>query len=141
MAVTTRTQHELAMRNPAFSELLPVRDFLDGAMVRTSGAFVAGYELAGIHSFYASGDDRRQLKSLLEALLRSLPEVAMRLQLRFEILEGLGDLLTRYNQFQSNPNPNVQALDRVRRKDEDLAGPVVRLRHVDGDHRRVPQLR
>jgi hypothetical protein len=30
MAVTTRTQHELAMRNPAFSELLPVRDFLDG---------------------------------------------------------------------------------------------------------------
>jgi hypothetical protein len=38
----------------------------------------------------------------------------MRLQLRFAILEGLGDLLTHYNQSQSNPNPNVQALDRVR---------------------------
>ncbi len=114
MAVTTRTQHELSMRSPAFSELLPVRDFLDGVMVRTSGAFVAGYELGGIHSFYSSGDERRLVKSLLEALLRSLPEVAMRLQLRFEILEGLGDLLPRYNQFQSNPNPNVQALDRVR---------------------------
>ncbi len=114
MAVTTRTQHELSTRNPAFSELLPVRDFLDGVMVRTSGAFVAGYELGGLHSFYASAEDRQQVKSLLEALLRSLPEVAMRLQLRFEILEGLGDLVARYNQFQSNPNPNVQALDRVR---------------------------
>lgn len=113
MAVT-RIQHEISMRNPAFSELLPVRDFLDGVMVRTNGAFVAGYELGGIHSFYSSGDDRRQIKTLLEALLRSLPEVAMRLQLRFEIVEGLGDLLARYNQFQSNPNPNVQALDRAR---------------------------
>src|SRR4030095_15432605 len=99
MAITTRTQHELSTRNPAFSELLPVGDFLDGVMVRTSGAFVAGYELGGIHSFYASGDDRRQVKSLLEALLRSLPEVAMRLQLRFEILGGLGDLLLHYNQL------------------------------------------
>jgi hypothetical protein len=70
--------------------------------------------LEGIHSFYASSDDRRQVKSLLEALLRSLPEVAMRLQLRFEILEGLGDLIARYNRFQSNLNPNVQTLDRVR---------------------------
>src|SRR5262245_47421318 len=114
MAVKTQAQHELQMRNPAFAELLPVRDFLDGVMVRTSGAFVAGYQLGGIHSLYASDDDRRQVKGLLEALLRSVPEVAMRLQVRFEILEGLGDLLARYNQSQCNPNPNVQAVDRVR---------------------------
>jgi hypothetical protein len=38
MAVTTRTQHELSMRNPAFAELLPVRDFLTKRWSLTSGA-------------------------------------------------------------------------------------------------------
>ncbi|PYV36766.1 MAG: hypothetical protein DMG06_30005, partial [Acidobacteria bacterium] len=110
----TLAQHETCLRNPAFCELLPVRDFLDGVMIRTSGAYVAGYELGGLHSYYDSEGQREHLKTLLEALLRTLPELSMRLQVRFEITEGLGDLLAQYNQAQRNPNPSVQALDRIR---------------------------
>ena len=124
MTAMTRTQHEASLRSPAFCELLPVRDFLDGVMVCTNGAYVAGYELEGLHSYYDSEAQRLHIKSLLEALLRNLPELAMRLQVRFEITQGVGDQLVRYNQAQQNPNPNVQALDRIRTeawrcKDED----------------------
>src|SRR4029453_9328976 len=109
MAVTTTARHEASLRNPALCELLPVRDFLNGVMIRTSGAFVAGYQLGGLHSLYDSDDQRQHIKSLLEALLRTLPEQAMRLQVRFEIVEGLEGLLAEYSQSQRNPNPNVQA--------------------------------
>ena len=107
-------KHEAELRDPAFCELLPVRDFVDGVMIRTNGAYVAGYELGGLHSYYDSDTQRQHLKGLLEALLRTLPELAMRLQVRFEIVEGVEDLLGRYNQSQRNPNPSVQALDRIR---------------------------
>ena len=53
-------------------------------------------------------------RELLEALLRTLPELSMRLQIRFEIIEGVGDLLSHYTQAQRNPNPNVQ--EPVRRR-------------------------
>ena len=36
----------------------------------------------------------------------------MRLQARFEISEGTGDLIGRYNREQRNPSPVLQALDR-----------------------------
>lgn len=114
MAAMTRATYEDSLRNPAFCELLPVRDFLDGVMIRANGAYVAGYELSGLHSYYDSDQQRQHLKMLLEALLRTLPELSMRLQMRFEIIEGVGDLLSHYTQAQRNPNPNVQALDRIR---------------------------
>ncbi len=44
MPLTLR-EYEDSMHQPALCELLPVRDLLDGVMIRTSGAFVAGYEL------------------------------------------------------------------------------------------------
>lgn len=108
MIAMTRTRHEASLRSPAFCELLPVRDFLDGVMVCTNGAYVAGYELEGLHSYYDSEAQRDHIKSLLEALLRNLPEFAMHLQVRFEITQGIGDLLAHYNQAQQNPNPNVR---------------------------------
>ena len=40
----TRRQWEDSLRQPALCELLPVRDYLDGCIVRTNGSFVAGYE-------------------------------------------------------------------------------------------------
>jgi len=43
----------------------------------------------------------------------------MRLQLRFEIAEGTGDLMNRYQAQQRNPSVVLQALDRPR---GDLAG-------------------
>jgi hypothetical protein len=41
----TLEQHERKLHDPALCEQLPVRDYLDNIVVRTNGAFVAGYEL------------------------------------------------------------------------------------------------
>jgi type IV secretory pathway VirB4 component len=94
-------------------EQLPVRDYLDNLVVRTNGALVAGYELRGIHSYFAIDAERNQNKLMLDALLRTLPEQSMRLQLRFEMVEDLGNLLDRY-QRQSSENETVRKLDEVR---------------------------
>lgn len=111
---TTFEQHEASLHQPAFCELLPVRDILDDVIVRTTGAFVAGYELSGINSYYHNEDGRNRTKMALEALVRSLPERSMRMQLRFEITEGLGDLRERYRLQLRNQNPTLAALDRLR---------------------------
>jgi hypothetical protein len=110
----TIKQHERSLHQPAFCELLPVRDILNDIIVRTTGAFVAGYELSGINSYYHNDEGRNRTKTALEALIRSLPERSMRMQVRFEITEGLGDLLDRYKQELRNENPTLLALDRAR---------------------------
>ena len=92
----TIEQHRASLHQPAFSELLPVRDILNDVIIRTTGALVAGYELSGINSYYHNDDGRNRTKLALEALIRSLPERSMRMQVRFEIAEGLGDLRERY---------------------------------------------
>ena len=111
---TTIEQRERSLHQPAFSELLPVRDILHDVIVRTTGAFVAGYELSGINSYYHNDEGRNRTKVALEALIRSLPERSMRMQARFEITEGLGDLLDSYKQQLRNENPTLLALDRAR---------------------------
>ena len=113
MPLTLR-EHENSMHQPALCELLTVRDFLDGVMVRTNGAFVAGYELGGMNSYYHGDEMRNRMKGSLEALARALPERSMRMQVRFEIVEGLGDLRQRYNREQRSGNPVLQELDRMR---------------------------
>ena|SRR5438477_12440787 len=80
---TTIEQRERSLHQPAFSELLPVRDILHDVIVRTTGAFVAGYELSGINSYYHNDEGRNRTKVALEALIRSLPERSMRMQARF----------------------------------------------------------
>ena len=107
-------QHRASLHQPAFSELLPVRDILNDVIIRTTGALVAGYELSGINSYYHNDDGRNRTKLALEALIRSLPERSMRMQVRFEIAEGLGDLRERYQQQLRNQNPTLLALDRLR---------------------------
>lgn len=111
---TTIEQRERSLHQPAFCELLPVRDILHDVIVRTTGAFVAGYELSGINSYYHNDEGRNRTKVALEALIRSLPERSMRMQTRFEITEGLGDLLDNYKQQLRNENPTLLALDRAR---------------------------
>jgi hypothetical protein len=81
----TVEQHERSLHQPAFCELLPVRDIMHDVIIRTTGAFVAGYELSGINSYYHSDEGRNGTKMALEALIRSLPERSMRMQVRFEI--------------------------------------------------------
>src|SRR5262249_38766082 len=88
--VTTSRQHELIMRNPGLCDELRIRDILDDVVVMTSGAFVAGYELGGLHSHYHTDEMRNRAKESLEAVLRSMPERSRRLHLRCEICEDSG---------------------------------------------------
>ena len=73
-----------------------MRDYLDGILVQVDGSFVAGYELTGLASYYHDDEMRNRSKHALEALVRSLPERSMRLQVRFEITEGIGEARTLY---------------------------------------------
>ena len=110
----TAEQHERKLTDPALCEQLPVRDYLDNIVVRTNGAFVAGYELSGLASYFASDEGRDRGKLMLEALLRSLPEQSMRVQFRYEVVEDLGDLLDRYIAGQHSEHDEVIALDGLR---------------------------
>lgn len=110
----TRHQWEESLRQPAFCELLSIRDYLDNIMVRTNGSFVAGYEAVGLNTFYHDDDTRNRTKETLESLIRSLPERSMRMQVRFEIGEGNGNLTERYAREQRTENAVLQALDRER---------------------------
>jgi len=109
----TQAEHDRSLRAPAVCELLPLRDLPAGEniMVRTSGAFVAGYELRGILAYFATDGDRNQNKSMLEAMFRSIPDVSMRLQFRYEVSERLGDLLNAYVRDQRAEQSEVMALD------------------------------
>src|SRR5258708_30012034 len=109
----TYAEHEKHMQLPAVCELLPLRDLPDGdnIMVRTNGAFVAGYELKGVLSYFATDSDRNDAKAKLEALFRSVPDVSMRLQFRYEISEHLGDLFKGYIDQQRTEIAEVMALD------------------------------
>src|SRR5262245_66276849 len=73
-SVTSSKQHELEQHNPALCEELRIRDILDDVVVMTSGAFVAAYELSGVHSYYHTEEMRNRAKESFEAVLRSMPE-------------------------------------------------------------------
>src|SRR5580698_9486256 len=109
----TNTEHERKMKAPAVCELLPLRDLPlgDNIIVRTNGAFVAGYELKGILAYFATDGDRNQNKSMLEALFRSVPDVSLRIQFRYEISEHLGELLDSYVHQQRTQQSHVMTLD------------------------------
>jgi len=113
MPVTLR-QWEDSLRQPALCELLPVRDYLDGCIIRTNGCFVAGYETSGLNTFFHADEMRNRTKDVLEALVRSLPERSMRMQVRYEVIDGYGDLTERYVKEQRVENAVLQALDRER---------------------------
>lgn len=110
----TVADHEREIEEPALCEQLPVRDYLDKVMVRTSGAFVAGYRLGGLAAYFVADEERDRAKYLLGALLRSLPEQSMRLQLRAELVEDLGDLVPAYAGRHQSSNEVAQALDAER---------------------------
>ena len=107
----TTSQYANSLKQPPLCEQLKIRDILDDVMVQSNGAFVAGYKVSGINSYYASDDDRNRTKSALETLVRSLPERSMRMQARFEICEGTDDLVDRYGREQRNTNAILKALD------------------------------
>jgi len=110
----TLDQRETKVREPALCEQLPVRDYLDNVVVRTNGSFVAGYELKGLTSYFATDEGRNRGKLMLEALLRSLPEQSMRVQFRYEVVEDLGSLLDQYVSNQRSEHAETCALDELR---------------------------
>ena len=130
----TLEKHERKLHDPALCEQLPVRDYLDNVVVRTNGSLVAGYEMKGLTSYFASDEGRDRGKLMLEALLRSLPEQSMRVQFRYEVVEDLGDLLERYIAGQRSERAEATVLDdwRVDRwRTKEIAGAYMRpLLHV-----------
>lgn len=110
----TLEKHQKQLNDPALCEQLPVRDYLDNVMVRTSGALVAGYELRGITSYFGSDEERDRGKVMLGALLKSIPEQSMRVQLRYEVVEDLGNLLEVYASGDRSGHEIGQILDAAR---------------------------
>lgn len=110
----TLEQYDRKLQDPALCEQFPVRDYLDNILVRTNGSFVAGYELKGLTSYFASDEGRDRGKLMLEALLRSLPEQSMRVQVRYEVVEDLADLLEQYVVGQRSERNEVIELDALR---------------------------
>jgi type IV secretory pathway VirB4 component len=108
----TMQQYLRSLAQPPLCEQLKLRDITDNLLIQLNGSFVAGYRVSGICSYYASDAERNRTKLLLEALIRSLPERSMRLQVRFEISEGAGDLIARYTREQHSENIVLQTLDR-----------------------------
>ena len=110
----TLEQHLKQLDDPAVCELLPVRDYLDCVLVRTDGSLVAGYELRGINSYFASDEERERNKIMLGALLKSIPEQSMRMQVRFEIVQDVGCLLENYLAQSRLDHESVCSLDSSR---------------------------
>ena len=109
----TVERYEQSMNAPPLCEQLRIRDLLDNVAVQIDGSMVAGFEVGGIQSYYASDEARNRLKDLLESLVRSLPERSMRMQVRFEISEGTGDLVSRYVRERRNESQVLCELDRL----------------------------
>ena len=112
--LSTRQEHHISVQEPALCEQLPVRDYLDDVMVQTSGAFVAGYELIGITSYFACDDERNRTKMMLGALLKALPEQSMRMQVRYEVVDNVGDLLVRYQNVGFRDEEAIRVLEQER---------------------------
>lgn len=128
MPLTTE-KFEAGLHNPAIAELLPVRDYLDNVAIRTNGCFVAGYELRGQTSYFAGDEARAREKTMLEALLRALPEQSMRMQVRYETTEDLGALIEDYVRGIRTDHNEAAALEsfRIERwKEKETAGAYTR---------------
>jgi len=110
----TLEQYRRTQKAPALCEQLKVRALLDNVAIQLDGSFVAGYELSGVNSYYASDEQRNRTKGQLEALIRALPERSMQMQVRFEIAEGTGGAIDRYKHENRSESPVLQTLDRER---------------------------
>jgi hypothetical protein len=107
----TREAHKRYLQDPALCELLPIRDFLDNVMIRTDGCYVAGFRMAGTLTYFADDDSRNETKELVESLLRTVPEQSMRLQFRYEVVEGLNGLLAQYDDHRRTRNTEALVLE------------------------------
>ena len=115
---TTYAEHAKRLRHPAMCELLPIRDFphKDNVMVRTDGAYVAGFRIMGAQSYFADDPAREAIKFALEALLRTIPEESMRIQFRYEVVQSANAILESYADGRRTENLDARELDENREK-------------------------
>jgi hypothetical protein len=95
-------------------KLIHVREFLGNVMVRTDGSYVAGYRLKGSLTYFGTVEERNDLKSRMDALLRACPEESMRIQVRYEVNDQIGDSLAQYEQSRRTSYEPAVALDESR---------------------------
>src|ERR1700745_33405 len=103
----TIAEQQKELDHPAMCDLLPVRDFLDNVMVRDDGSFVAGVRIHGAMTYFATDDDRNQLKFFLESLLLVIPEESMRLQFRYEVVQAATEMIDEYDAARTSSDPRV----------------------------------
>jgi hypothetical protein len=89
----TTAQRERQQRGTPLCKLIPLRDALDGVLVRPDGSYVAGYKVRGALTYFASENDRNELKARVDALYRTCPEESMRIQIRYEVNDQIGSQL------------------------------------------------
>jgi hypothetical protein len=94
--------------------LFKIREFLDNVIVRMDGSYVAGYRLKGSLTYFGSIAERNDLKSRVDALIRTCPEESMRIQIRYEVNDQIGDTLAQYEAGRNTPFEAAVALDESR---------------------------
>jgi len=138
---TTTAKHNRSLVTPGIYSLLPIRDFLpgaltpaDGVMVRTDGCYVAGFHLGGSLTYFADDAAMNEMKSRVEALLRTIPEESMRVQFRYEVVENANGLIDRYEALQRTESDVARRMDAIRmegwRKEEEHSEFLTRLAAV-----------
>ena len=131
MPITT-AERKRSLVVPGMFSLLPIRAFANGdpvvangVMVRIDGCYVAGYQLGGSLTYFGDDDAMNEMKSRIEALLRTIPEESMRVQFRYEVVENTNGLIDRYQDFQRTESDIARRMDAIRIegwKKEEAAG-------------------
>ncbi len=118
---TTTAEHNRSLVTPGIFSLLPIRGFLpgaltpaDGVMVRTDGCYVAGFQLGGSLTYFGDDAAMNEMKSRIEALLRTIPEESMRVQFRYEVVENANGLIDRYEALQRTESEVARSMDAIR---------------------------
>lgn len=109
----TLKKWEQSLHSPAMCSLLPVRDLLDNVMVRTSGAFVAGYEAAGNrHAWYRSGNRKASGVAADAAAETEWPVTAHRILREALARERKAEEMAIHRALQKHRDIRVEAIKR-----------------------------
>jgi len=71
----------------------------------------------GSLTYFGSVEERNELKARIDALLRTCPEESIRVQIRYEVNDQMGDTLSMYEEARRTSHPAAVALDEERVKD------------------------
>ncbi|MGH9584502.1 MAG: hypothetical protein ACRD4O_16385, partial [Bryobacteraceae bacterium] len=108
----TTKQVENAAKNPAFCSQIPLLEFVDRYAVLRSGAVNALYRVSPLNTYFQSDEQRNESSEALHGLLRTMPDNrALRMQVRYDVTEGVRSLLDNWERQLRSPHPVLAALD------------------------------